>query len=207
MTFSDRWTASTLAIRISQGIMSSQLIGKLWLSVCLTLLSVGCNAPLVRHHGDEVLFKRFKHALQPPPGKENCGRYEIDLAQVTPFAWDNVYYFLGETGPDAISSIIGFTWKGPAVPNLYRRLLFVRQHKVISYIDCPQDNDLELGEVSMEINMFHCQATKPMLSRNQAKFITSHIPRKQSRFFYPLIPLSCLPNFEGLLAAPCLIGK
>ncbi|MGI4865970.1 MAG: hypothetical protein ACRYFZ_18745 [Janthinobacterium lividum] len=152
-----------------------------WRTVVLSglaaLFTAGCANNSIHHHGDEVLFRRFARALQPPPGTKSSGTYRLNLAEVTPFAWDSVYFFTGNPTPasDYGQYTLGpRAWFGPQAPAHCNRLFFVRQGKVISFIDCPKRDNLAAGEKSLNITLVaNCHGNYPVLAYAQAQLLAA----------------------------------
>ncbi|MGI4866481.1 MAG: hypothetical protein ACRYFZ_21335 [Janthinobacterium lividum] len=177
--------------------MKPLVICKFLTGVLCILINVRCiskNPPHVNLHGDEALFQRFSKALQPPPGKENCGTYQVDLGEIAPFAWDSIYALTTDAGYiDSITYQLGsIVWRGPAFGHSYRRLVFVRQRKVISYIDYSMFGDLYRGENSMNAILDgRCHGNYAVLARSSALLLTSHIVDSAGHTYYPLVPADC----------------
>lgn len=53
------------------------------------------------------------------------------LKDATPFSWDKLYFFSAWTPSEAIAQAIGLEYHGEAVPDDYRRMLFIQGSKVV----------------------------------------------------------------------------
>jgi hypothetical protein len=96
----------------------------------LTLGFSSCADRPTPSHGNEAVFRQLSLALQPPPGKEHCGHYSLDLAKIAPFAWDSVYLVAGDTENEtgyANYKLGSLAWRGPQIHDGYKRLFFVAQ--------------------------------------------------------------------------------
>jgi hypothetical protein len=186
--------------------MPSRYLPLFFIGSLCGLASSSCTADKpTKLHGDEALFQRFSQALQPPLGKENCGTYQVDLGKITNFAWDSVYALTANSySTDSVDYHLGdIVWHGPAFGDSYRRLAFVYQKKVVSYIDCSMVDDPYNGEKSMNILLDDsCHGSYEVLSRANALLLTSHIVEGKMTT-YPLIPADCMPEAHRNLAADC----
>ncbi|GAB3826727.1 hypothetical protein GCM10028895_38100 [Pontibacter rugosus] len=63
------------------------------------------------------------------------GYKTVQMAELTDFDWDTMYYFQASEDKKEISDVIGFKWEGATVPQLSRRLLFVKDQQVVSFVD------------------------------------------------------------------------
>lgn len=172
----------------------------------VALLAASCaDHPTHHHHGDEALFRRFARALQPPPGTAKGGTYRLDLSKVTPFAWDSAYFFAGN--PTRESDYGHYTlgamlWFGPQVPAHCNRLFFVRQGKVVSFIDCPKRDNPAAGEKSLNISLLNsCRGNYEVLAYAHAQLLASRIVRGAVTD-YPLVPADAGPALAGSCETP-----
>jgi hypothetical protein len=62
------------------------------------------------------------------PTQSGC---TIVLKQLTPFAWDKVYFFSSWTTAESIREVIGFGYPGEAVEDDYTRILFTKGTAVV----------------------------------------------------------------------------
>jgi hypothetical protein len=62
------------------------------------------------------------------PTQSGC---TIVLKQLTPFAWEIVYFFGSWTTPESIQKVIGFGYEGEAVEDDYTRILFTKGTAVV----------------------------------------------------------------------------
>jgi hypothetical protein len=97
----------------------------------LTALTSGCSTDGA---SDEQLATTLRRTLAPLQRGERQAQV-FQLADLTEFPWDSVYFFKGEEDDRVIAGAIGFEWIGPDVPNLYTRVLFTRQAKVVRFVD------------------------------------------------------------------------
>lgn len=152
---------------------------------------------------NDALLAKIRTTMAPLKNM-NHGYRILNLDSLASFAWDSVYYFNGEESERHISYTIGFPWKGKEVPNLYKRLLFVNKHRVVTYVDFNQESELsEVVEWPIHIQMFACtQSSRPVCSRHEAKFIVFRHCSNTS-VTYPLIPINCAKNYKALIGERC----
>lgn len=107
---------------------------------------------------------------------QECGNQtkpgcEIALKAVTPFEWDKLYFFGAWTTPDSIAEIIGFAYEGDAVPDDYRRILFVQGTKVVYQEDFMPLNYYSSTIDFPEMSDSLAQVKTPFLTPDNALFI------------------------------------
>ena len=154
----------------------------------------GCSKTLAVESNDALLAK-IRLTLN-PLRKQNSGYVVMNLDSLTDFTWDSVYYFTEEVGAHHISTTIGFPWEGPSVPNSYKRLLFVHNHQVVTFVDFNEyANADEQVEWPIPIHMWACTKISPVgktvCPRNKARFAVSRSCSKYG-IVYPLVPIECL---------------
>ena len=126
--------------------------------------------------------------------KSNESYTLVDFAQLTDFEWDTLYHFHQLDDKHYISRQIGFKWDGAAVPNLSRRLLFVKDGKVVSY------TDYELSE--LPITLYGCAEDRWVYPRSRARFATFKYC-KGDEHSYPFIPVPCIESFREMMGTVC----
>jgi hypothetical protein len=60
----------------------------------------------------------------------------VNIASITPFPWDKVFFFHPYTAPAAIDDALGFVWKNPAKDEIefsdgFELIVFVRHSRVV----------------------------------------------------------------------------
>jgi hypothetical protein len=163
----------------------------------LLFILTGCSG------SDDELLARIQQQMQ-PLSTMTSGYRVLSLDSLTNFEWDYVYFFDDNDGfetDQVISDDIGFKWDGPNVPNLYKRLLFVRQKEVVAYVDV--DTQGYAGKLGLPIWMFGCPGGRKYgVAREEARFaIFRHC--HETRITYYMAPLRCLDNFQDLLTEGC----
>jgi hypothetical protein len=155
-----------------------------------------------------ALLSKNRVALA-PVRKLSSGYRILNLDSLTDFAWDSVYYFTEEVSERHISATIGFSWKGPDVPNSCKRLLFVHNRQVATFVDFNQyANSDEQIDWPIPIHMWVCtelaKTGRTVCPRNKARFAVSRSCSKYG-IEYPLVPLACLDTpLRNVLEQGCL---
>jgi hypothetical protein len=152
---------------------------------CLVLIS--CS------DSNDKLIDELK-AIVEADEKMETGYTVVELAELTDFDWDTLYYFHQLDDKKYISQQIGFKWDGEAVPNLQRRFLFVKDGKVVSYSDYAF-NDLP-------ITLYGCSQDRWVYPRSRASFAAFKYCRGDE-FSFPFIPVPCINEFQEMVDADC----
>lgn len=155
-------------------------------------------------NSNEALLARLNKAVDPVRNLHQ-GYRVVDLKDLTDFPWDSMYVFHGEEGISYIQWIIRLKWNGPAVPNLHKRLVFVHEGKVVTYVDCNEEEDID-GSVkrpALPIFIYSCNGEpERRFARNTARFAVFRYCGKGS-MHYPFVPLGCLTDFKDMLTQGC----
>ena len=174
--------------------------------VLVLLLQVGCAEKGDVLRSDKLLLQKLRIALGPVRTMTH-GYKILNLDSLTTFSWDSVYFFNGEEGERHISYTIGFPWKGPEVPNAYKRLLFVYQRRVVAFVDINEVGPVDTAAKEWPLPIF--MYPKPGTGR-----ITAVYPRDKSRFvafrscsnrspFIPLIQVDFIADFKQEIKRGC----
>lgn len=116
-------------------------------------------------------------------------RCRVALKEATPFSWDKLYFFGSWTTSEAIAEATGLEYQGTAVPDDYRRMLFIEGGKVVHEEDFESfdyyTSTIDFPELIDSLS----QAKTPFLTPVTALFIADKGKIKQSCedcFFYSL---------------------
>ncbi|WP_242920940.1 hypothetical protein [Pontibacter liquoris] len=123
------------------------------------------------------------------------GYKEVQLADLTDFEWDTLYYFQAGEDKRVISDAIGFRWEGEPVPQLSRRLLFVHQGKVASFVDY---NYREFPLV-----VYGCNQDRWVYPKSRTRFATFKYCARGDTATYTLIPVNCVENLREQIGQKC----
>ncbi len=118
----------------------------------------------------------------------------VDMASIANFAWDSLYFFNEYENAAYISDVIGFNWTGKPVENNKKRLLFVQNSKVISYVD------YDFSE--LPIYLYWCNKEKQSYKRDEAKFMVLKTC-DNTILIYSYIPLKCIDKYKKKLSMRC----
>ncbi len=173
----------------------------LWVTAALVIASmllVGCTG------SNDELLEKMRQQMEPVRTMTH-GYRVLNLSDLTDFEWDSVYFFRGGSVPDnaEINSKIGFEWYEGAVPDGFRRLLFVRGREVVSYTDF-----IPWNEQPMPIWMFGCRGDRGWgISRNDARFAVFRNCSSGASDIgtYYMVPLRCVDNFQALIEQGCTV--
>lgn len=163
------------------------MIRKLLLPLTLLLLLAGCS-----DSNDDLLEK-----LQAEVEKEELGAdgYQvIALDSLTDFEWDTLYFFQASEDYKAISDAIGFKWDGATVPELNRRLLFVNNGEVVSFVD--------YDYTEFPLFVYGCNTDRWVYPRSRSRFATFKYCANDETT-YPFIPVECISNLSEMVKAGC----
>ena len=165
-----------------------------WQFALLAFMMNGCSGQHQLKSNDALLAK-IRSELKPLHLLKKK-RVLLNLDSIANFKWDSVYYFTEEVGAHHISNTIGFSWEGPNVPNSYKRLLFVHNHQVVTFIDFNEySTPDEQVEWPIPIHMWVCtklaSTGRTVCPKNKSYFVVS---RSQNRYGieYAFVPLACL---------------
>ena len=165
--------------------------------VAVTL--AGCSDPT-----NERVTQRIRRQLVPVQSLRR-GHVLLDLRQAADFAWDTVYFFKGEEGGAYANDKMGTHWDGPDVPNLFKRLVFVRQRQVVAYADFNEEASV-LGtspaNFPLPLWLFTCAEKGHGVARAAAQLAVFRACDHGS-VYYPMVPLSCLPDFPDIATNGC----
>ncbi|MER2999137.1 hypothetical protein [Pontibacter populi] len=122
------------------------------------------------------------------------GYRTINLAELTDFEWDTLYYFQEGENPRDISDVIGIKWDGSDVPGGHSRFLFVKDGQVSSF------TDYDLTEFPLRV--FGCNQDRWVYPRERSTFATFKYCQGDEEL-YAFIPEPCLPNLSELQNSKC----
>ncbi len=124
------------------------------------------------------------------------GYKTIQLADVTDFDWDTMYYFQPNEDKKAISDAIGFRWEGDAVKAGHRRLLFVKGEQVVSFVDYNYEE--------LPLFVYGCEDDKWVYPKSRTEFASfKYCSGSDDTPVYAFIPVRCLSNIQELMAQAC----
>ncbi|MCX2738393.1 hypothetical protein [Pontibacter anaerobius] len=159
------------------------LLALLWLA--------GCNG------SNTALNEKLKVAVtEGEAGPE--GYKTIQVAELTDFDWDMMYFFQPNEDEKAISDAIGFAWEGDEVPEDHRRLLFVKGEEVVSYVDYYYKD--------FPLFVYGCEGDKWIYPRNRSEFASFKYCDAQQEV-YTFIPVQCVENIRLLMEYKCPEGE
>ena len=164
---------------------------KLLLPFTFLLLLTGCS------DSNDALLEKLQAAVE----KEEFGAdgYQvIALDSLTDFEWETVYFFQAPEDEKAISDAIGFKWKGDAVPELNRRLLFVNNGEVVSFVD--------YDYTEFPLFVYGCNTDRWVYPRSRSRFATFKYCVSDETI-YPFIPVECIDNLREMVEAGCPEGE
>ncbi|MHA6246504.1 hypothetical protein ACXYMU_01100 [Pontibacter sp. CAU 1760] len=131
-------------------------------------------------------------------GETNAEGYKtIDMAAVTDFDWDKMYYFQPNEDQKAISDAIGFRWEGSGVQSGSRRLLFVKGEEVVSFVDYVYEE--------LPLFVYGCEDDKWIYPQSRSEF-ASFKYYAGGKEVYAFIPARCLENIKDLMEQQCPEG-
>jgi hypothetical protein len=116
-------------------------------------------------------------------------RCKVALKDAAPFSWDKLYLFGSWTTSEAIAEAIGLEYQGTAVPDDYRRMLFIQGGKVVHEEDFESLDYYNSTIYFPELIDSLSQARTPFLTPATALFIADKGKIEQSCedcFFYSL---------------------
>ncbi|WP_347157232.1 hypothetical protein [Pontibacter chitinilyticus] len=122
------------------------------------------------------------------------GYKTVQLADLTDFDWDTVYYFNEQEDAKYISDVVGFRWEGAAVPPQNKRLLFVKDGKVVSYVDYKYQD--------FPLFVYGCNEDRWIFPRSRTNFATFKYCEQDS-VVYQFIPVACAENLRELMGHSC----
>lgn len=158
------------------------LLALLWLASC--------------NGSNTALNEKLKTAVtEGETGPE--GFHTIQMAELTDFDWDVMYYFQPNEDERAISEVIGFRWEGAEVPEDHRRLLFVKGQEVVSYVDYYY-NDFPLF-------VYGCEGDKWIYPKSRSSFASFKYCSGDQEI-YTFIPVACVENIRMLMDNKCPEG-
>ncbi|WP_139307986.1 hypothetical protein [Pontibacter flavimaris] len=162
----------------------------IWPLLALLLLA-GCNG------SNTALNEKLKAAVT--GGEVGPEGYKtIRMAELTDFDWDTMYFFQPNEDEKSISDAIGFKWEGDAVPDNHRRLLFVKDGEVVSYVDYYY-NDFPLF-------VYGCEADKWVYPKSRSEFASFKYCSGEEQV-YAFIPVPCVENIRLLMDNKCPEGE
>ncbi|TPE44903.1 lipoprotein [Pontibacter mangrovi] len=122
------------------------------------------------------------------------GYKTIDMAALTDFDWDRMYFFQPNEDEAAISDVLGFEWSGSEVPEEHRRLLFVKGQEVVSYVDYYYKD--------FPLFVYGCGDDRWIYPKSRAAFASFKYCSGDQEI-YTFIPVACLDNVRELMGSKC----
>ncbi|PRY10651.1 hypothetical protein CLV24_11370 [Pontibacter ummariensis] len=126
------------------------------------------------------------------------GYKTIQMAELTDFEWETMYYFQPNEDKKVISDAIGFKWEGDAVPENHRRLLFVNGEKVVSYVDYYYEE--------LPLFVYGCEGDRWVYPKSRTDF-ASFKYCEGDKEVYTFIPVQCIDNIRELMENKCPEGE
>ena len=142
------------------------------------------------------LLEKLEAAVKKEPGK--AGYTVVQLASITDFEWDTLYYFAGQVSPEEVEDQIGIKWDGGKIPGGYDRLIFVNNNQVVSYVD------YKLEEFPLQV--FGCNNDQWVYPRNRSTFAAFKYCQGEKEV-YAFIPEPCFGNIKELKQNKCIVPK
>ncbi|CAM3569062.1 hypothetical protein POKO110462_09740 [Pontibacter korlensis] len=125
------------------------------------------------------------------------GYKTIQMADLTDFEWDVMYYFQPNEDEKAISDVLGFKWEGAEVPENHRRLLFVKEQEVVSYVDYYYKD--------FPLFVYGCEGDKWIYPKSRTNFASFKYCSGEKEI-YTFIPVQCVENIRMLMDNKCPEG-
>lgn len=142
------------------------------------------------------LNEKLKAAVtEGEPGTQ--GYKTIQMAELTDFEWETMYYFQPNEDQKAISDAIGFKWQGDVVPDNHRRLLFVNGEEVVSYVDYYYDE--------FPLFVYGCEGDRWVYPKSRTNFASFKYCDGEKEI-YTFIPVQCAENIQELMDYECPEG-
>ncbi|NDK56067.1 hypothetical protein [Pontibacter fetidus] len=138
------------------------------------------------------LLDKLQTAVKKEPGK--AGYTQVKLESITDFEWDTLYYFAGQVSPEEINDQIGIKWDGGKIPGGHDRLIFVKDNKVVSFVD------YDLSEFPLQV--FGCNTDQWIYPRNRSMFAAFKYCQGEKEV-YAFIPEPCYDNIKELQQNKC----
>lgn len=158
----------------------------IWLLLALFGLA-GCSG------SNAELAEKLRNAVT--EGEVGAEGYKtVQLAELTDFDWETMYYFQPNEDQYAISDAIGFKWEGPEVPENHRRLLFVSSQEVVSYVD--------YYYTDFPLFVYGCQGDRWVYPKSRSTFATFKYCNQEQEI-YTFIPIACAEDIQELKAYTC----
>ena len=155
------------------------------------LLLFGCSG------SNQELNQKLRDAVT--EGEAGAEGYKtVQLAELTDFDWDVMYYFQPNEDKKAISDVIGFKWEGAEVPEDHRRLLFVKGQEVVSYMDYYYKD--------FPLFVHGCGNDKWVYPKSRSTF-ASFKYCSGNQEVYAFIPEPCVDNIRILMDNECPDGE
>lgn len=122
------------------------------------------------------------------------GYKTVNLAELTDFEWDRLYYFQAGEDKKSISDAIGFKWEGAEVKAGRNRLLFVKGEEVVSYVDYTYTD--------FPLFVYGCRNDKWIYPRERSQFATFKYCSGENEI-YTFIPVACVGDIRQLMEYKC----
>ncbi|WP_439881234.1 hypothetical protein ACSX1A_19095 [Pontibacter sp. MBLB2868] len=157
----------------------------------MLLVFAGCS------DSNTSLEEKLKTAVT--EGEAGANGYKtIRMADLTDFEWEKMYYFQPYETKKDISDAIGFKWEGAEVKEGYRRLLFVNQGQVVSFVDFNYNE--------FPLFVYGCQGDKWVYPKSRTEFASFKYCDGDDAV-YTFIPVQCIENIRQLMDRKCPAGS
>ena len=128
-----------------------------YLPLCLLLsIAPACDEQKEAWTNASDFANKFQAAVQ-TVGR-NPGDYKIvDVARMTTFVWDSLYYFKDDSDnntADVISYVTGCPWSGPDFRDDCIRLVFTRKGQVSAFVDYIDREESREGHSPLLLTVF-----------------------------------------------------
>ena len=142
---------------------------------------------------DNKLEEKLRAAVT--EGEAGANGYKtIQMADLTDFEWEKMYYFQPYETKKDISDAIGFKWEGAEVKEGFRRLLFVSQGQVVAFVDYNYNE--------FPLFVYGCQGDRWVYPKARTTF-ASFKYCDGDKEIYTFMPVQCIENIRELMAYKC----
>lgn len=167
------------------------MIRKLLLPFTLLMFLTGCS------DSNDDLLEKLQAAVE--TAEVGADGYQVvAIDSLTDFEWETMYFFQASEDKKAISDAVGFKWEGDAVPELNRRLLFVNDGEVVSFVD--------YNYTEFPLFVYGCNTDRWVYPRSRSRFATFKYCASDETI-YPFIPVECIGNLSEMIEAGCPEGE
>ncbi|WP_133272799.1 hypothetical protein [Hymenobacter radiodurans] len=161
-----------------------------WLFLFFVLIGAGgCS------RSDDALLDRLQTAIRTGPSLKEADYRVVDLAKLTDFPWDTLYFFRGsyDLSQRDVNRYLGFDWDSPPLDKTRNRILFVYQGQVAAYADCDSYERVNNNQKGSALSMVACPedlAQVFVCTRANSKLaVFAHVREQDTS--YACIPARC----------------